>query len=119
MPDGNTIPDDLRAAFEEAIEIFDNWLDKDKEVDADLPNVLFAGQSHSVGEICQLAMQHSGTVPFKVYDDLYWLAQTCLDAENLGRRFSGPRDQTYPAAAECLNTLYSCRDRFFYGLITL
>jgi len=54
MPDGNPIPEDLGAAFEDAIEIFDNWLEKEMEVDADLPGVPFAGQSYSVGQICGL-----------------------------------------------------------------
>jgi hypothetical protein len=96
-----TIPEDVRQAFGDAVRLFHRW-----RFDTPPPTLVFRTLAVSLSGVCDLVLAYkSEPLPIDVHDELWGL----MDNPNIGLKAELAIDPSYATGARCLDTLIQDR----------
>jgi hypothetical protein len=103
MTSPETIPEDVRQVFWDAIRLFANWT---PAPDAPAPTIRFRSLIVSLSGVCDLVLGYKDEpLPLNVHDELWRL----IDDRHTGLKAALATDPSYATGARCLDTLIQAR----------
>jgi hypothetical protein len=103
MTSPETIPEDVRQAFWDAIRLFANWT---PAPDAPAPTIRFRSLIVSLSGVCDLVLGYKDEpLPLNVHDELW----RSIDDRHTGLKAALATDPSYATGARCLDTLIQAR----------
>jgi hypothetical protein len=96
-----TMPDDVRQAFGDAVRLFDRW-----RFDTPAPTLPFRTLVVSLSGVCDLVLAYKNEpLPVSVHDELWKL----IDVLHMSLKAELATDPSYAIGARCLDTLIQDR----------
>ena len=92
-----TMPEDVRQAFGDAVRLFDSW-----RFDTPAPTLPFKAIAISLSGVCDLVLAHKNEpLPVSVHDELWRI----IDGPHMRLKAELTIDPSYATGARCLDTL--------------